>query len=90
MQLLNNEHKVFLSPLGDWRILDINGLIEFSCLEKFKNYRDPATYKSNPGKNNTIMPWAVYAHLDDFDIKAIYRYLRTLQPVNNAITKYPQ
>lgn len=39
MQLLNYEHKAFLSPLGDWRILDINGLIEFSCLEKFKNYQ---------------------------------------------------
>jgi hypothetical protein len=39
MQLLNYEHKVFLFPLSDWRILDINGLIELSYFEKFKNYQ---------------------------------------------------
>lgn len=59
-------------------------------LEKFKLYRDPASYKSNPGKNNSLMPWSMYANMDDFDIKAIYRYLRTIPPVNNVIVKYPQ
>ena len=58
-------------------------------LDKFRNYRDPVTYKTNPGKNNSIMPWAVYAHMDDFDIRAIYRYLRTIPPVNNVVVKYP-
>ena len=43
MQLLNYEYKVFLSPLGDWRILDINGLMEFSYFEKFKNYKYATT-----------------------------------------------
>lgn len=58
-------------------------------LEKFKFYRDPAVVKNNPGKNNTIMPWTMYAQMDDFDLKAIYRYLRTIPPVNNTIVKYP-
>ena len=36
------------------------------------------------------MPWTMYAQMDDFDIKAIYRYLRTIPPVNNTVVKYPQ
>jgi mono/diheme cytochrome c family protein len=71
-----------LTGIGKWT--------ETMFLEKFKNYRDPSTYTANPGKNNSMMPWAIYAHLDDFDIKAIYRYLRTIPPVNNVIVKYPQ
>jgi cytochrome c553 len=59
-------------------------------LEKFKLYRDPAMIKTNPGKNNSYMPWNKYALMDDFDIKAIYRYLRTIPPVNNMVVKYPQ
>jgi mono/diheme cytochrome c family protein len=58
-------------------------------LEKFKLYRDKAAYSANPGKNNSIMPWSMYANMDDFDIKAIYRYLRTIPAVNNHIDKYP-
>ena len=58
-------------------------------LDKFKNYRDKAAYSSNPGKNNSIMPWTLYANMDDFDLKAIYRFLQTLPPVNNKVEKYP-
>jgi len=63
---------------------------EAMFLEKFKLYRDKAAYSANPGKNNTLMPWTMYAQMDDFDIKAIYRYLRTIPPVNNLIEKYPK
>ena len=59
-------------------------------LEKFKLYRDPASYQSNPGKLNTIMPKTMYAGMDDFDIKAIYRYLHTIPAVNNLVEKYPK
>lgn len=58
-------------------------------LDKFKNYRDKAAYSSNPGKNNSIMPWTMYANMDDFDLKAIFRFLQTLPPVNNKVDKYP-
>ena len=63
---------------------------EAMFLDKFKNYRDKASYSANPGKNNSLMPWSMYAHMDDFDIKAIYRFLRTLPAVNNKIEKYPK
>lgn len=59
-------------------------------LEKFKLYRDKAAYSANPGKNNSIMPWTLYAQMDDFDIKAIYRYLRTIPAVPNLVEKYPK
>lgn len=58
-------------------------------LDKFKLYRDHAAYSSNPGKNNSVMPWSMYANMEDFDIKAIYRYLRTIPAVNNHVDKYP-
>ncbi len=58
-------------------------------LDKFKNYRDKAAYSANPGKNNSIMPWSMYANMTDFDIKAIYRFLQTLPAVNNKVEKYP-
>ena len=59
-------------------------------LDKFKLYRDPATYSSNPGKNNSIMPWSAFANMEDFDIKAIFKYLKTLPPAKNLVVKYPQ
>ena len=68
---------------------DIGKWSEAMFLEKFKLYRDRAAYSANPGKNNSIMPWSMYANMDDFDIKAIYRYLRTIPAVNNHIDKYP-
>jgi len=71
-----------LTGIGKWT--------EEIFLDKFKLYRDHAAYASNPGKNNSIMPWTMYAGMDDFDIKAIYRYLRTLPPVNNLVEKYPK
>ncbi|MEZ5028798.1 MAG: c-type cytochrome [Ferruginibacter sp.] len=59
-------------------------------LDKFKLYRDPAVYSANPGRNNSVMPWTAFTNMDDFDIKAIYKYLRTLPPVKNLVVKYPQ
>ncbi len=59
-------------------------------LDKFKNYRNSESYKMNPGKNNSIMPWTMYANMDDFDIRAIYRHLRTIPAVNNLVIKYPK
>jgi hypothetical protein len=38
MQILNNEHLLFLEPLADWRILDLKGLIELSQVERYKGY----------------------------------------------------
>jgi hypothetical protein len=71
-----------LTGIGKWT--------EEMFLEKFKAYRDPARFAANPGKINSIMPWSLFTKMDDFDIKAIYRYLRTVKPVNNYVEKYPK
>ncbi|MBK8521311.1 MAG: c-type cytochrome [Chitinophagaceae bacterium] len=71
-----------LTGIGKWT--------EEMFLEKFKGYRDPARFATNPGKINSIMPWSLFSKMDDFDIKAIYRYLRTVKPVKHAVEKYPK
>jgi hypothetical protein len=43
----------------------------------------------SPGQNNTIMPWTYYATMTAEDLGAIYDYLSSLKPVDNAVVKYP-
>lgn len=71
-----------ITGIGKWT--------EEMFLDKFKLFRSPDSYRLNPGKNNSIMPWSMYANMDDFDIKAIYRYLRSIPAVNNHVDKYPK
>jgi mono/diheme cytochrome c family protein len=33
----------------------------------------------------TPMPWALFARMDDVELKALYRYLRSIKPVSNKI-----
>lgn len=67
----------------------IGSWTEEKFLERFKHYRDAASYNTNPGKLNSIMPWVMYAGMDDFDIKAIYRYLQTIPAVKNKVETHP-
>lgn len=57
---------------------------------KFKDYRDPSFYNYNPGRKNTFMPWLSFSQLDDYDLKAIYAYLRTVKPISNKVEKFPE
>jgi mono/diheme cytochrome c family protein len=59
-------------------------------LAKFKNYRDPAGYSYDPGKNNSVMPWTIFCNMKDDDLKAVYAYLRTLKPIMHKVEKWPQ
>lgn len=59
-------------------------------LTKFKDYRDPSFYNYNPGRKNTFMPWLSFSQLDDYDLKAIYAYLKTVKPVSNKVEKFPE
>lgn len=43
----------------------------------------PPTIK--PGDFNTIMPWTMYAGMDETDLAAIYVYLSSLEPFNNRV-----
>lgn len=33
------------------------------------------------------MPWGMFSRMNDVELKALYRYLQTLQPIKNSITK---
>lgn len=62
---------------------------EEQFLNKFIPYREEKNYNFTVGRENTIMPLALYAGMTDADIKAIYAYLRTVPPIKNKVEKYP-
>jgi mono/diheme cytochrome c family protein len=68
--------------LGDWD--------EDFFLTRFKTYADSSFIPETVphGKFNTSMPWMQFSQLSDAEIKAIYAYLRTVNPVENAITVF--
>ncbi len=41
-----------------------------------------------PGRN-TVMPWIAFAGMSDADLGAIYDYLKTIKPVANKVTSFP-
>ena len=42
-----------------------------------------ARFRAGPLIKATIMPWAAYGRMTDDDVRAIYRYLRSLDPVEH-------
>lgn len=64
---------------------------EQEWLDKFAQYKD---YAANgppvvEPAMNTLMPWLVYASLDENDLRAMYAYLRTVPAVANAVVTHP-
>jgi mono/diheme cytochrome c family protein len=51
---------------------------ESSFINRFRAGR---VHKGSP------MPWGTFARMDDLDLKALYRYLHSLKPVKNKISK---
>lgn len=58
---------------------------------KFKQYQD-SSYVPAPvemGKDfQTIMPWMTYSGMTEEDLGAIFTYLQSLDPVDNAVEKF--
>lgn len=44
-------------------------------------------FKAGPVYKESPMPWAMMARMDDVELKAIYRFLQSLDPVENKIEK---
>lgn len=44
--------------------------------------------KLKAGEFNSIMPWTMYGKMHDEDLKAIYAYLKTVQPISHAVIKF--
>lgn len=69
----------------------IGSWTEQQFIDKFKGFEKPseATLSETERKQNTVMPMTAYAGMTREDLAAIYAYLRTLPPVVNRITKFP-
>ncbi|MFD2514387.1 cytochrome c [Pontibacter locisalis] len=59
-------------------------------VQRFKMYADPAmaSQKVDPNGMNTIMPWIMYAGMKEEDLRAIYKYLRTVEPNQNKVVRF--
>ncbi|MCE7053417.1 cytochrome c [Algoriphagus sp. AGSA1] len=70
------------SGIGTWT--------EGMFVRKFKQYLDSAYQlpKVAPGEYNSIMPWMMYAGMEEHDLKAIYTYLKTIEPIPNSVVKF--
>jgi hypothetical protein len=67
--------------LGNWT--------EDTFIARFKAYTDSVNVgKLAPNQVNTIMPWAMYGGMDTTDLRAIYAYLKTIQPVKNKVEHF--
>jgi mono/diheme cytochrome c family protein len=63
---------------------------EAAFLQKFKGNSATERVNANPGRENSIMPWSMYGKMKEDDLKAIYAFLRTVQPISNKVEKYPK
>jgi len=56
----------------------------------FKKYEDPTYVLPNvkPGEFQTLMPWAMYAGMEEEDISSIYDFLQTLEPFDNVVERF--
>lgn len=68
--------------IGNWT--------EEQFIMRFKLYDKPedSYSKYQKGTFNTIMPVYMYAGMKEEDLRAIYKYLRTVKPVNNQVITY--
>jgi|SRR5690554_411232 len=54
----------------------------FKAYDMENGYQPPVV---KPGEFNTIMPWTMYAGMDETDLSAIYTYLQSLEPIENKV-----
>ncbi|MFZ4619157.1 MAG: c-type cytochrome [Bacteroidota bacterium] len=68
----------------------IGGWTEEIFVEMFTQYRDSVSRNKNvnAGELNTAMPWMLFSGLKDDDIIAIYRFLKTVPPVEHRVEKF--
>jgi mono/diheme cytochrome c family protein len=67
--------------LGSWT--------EEMFVQRFKMYGENyVPEKLGPNDFQTIMPWMMYAGMNEDDLKAIFAYLKSLPPTDNKIEKF--
>jgi mono/diheme cytochrome c family protein len=63
---------------------------EQNFIQRFKLYADSSyvTPDVRPGEFNTLMPWTMYAGMDEEDLKSIYAYLKSKPAIQNTVVKF--
>lgn len=63
---------------------------EETFLKRFQQYADSSytPHEVEPNTFNTVMPWMMYSHMKESDLKAIYAFMRTLKPIKNEVEKF--
>jgi len=68
--------------LGNWT--------ETQFVARFKMHVDSSFVAPKVGEGDfqTIMPWIMYAGMEEDDLKAIFAYLQTIEPIENQVVKW--
>lgn len=67
--------------IGNWT--------EEMFVNRFKVYSDSSFILPTVESGfNTIMPWTIYSKIDDDDLKAIFAYLHSLEPINSQVVRF--
>jgi hypothetical protein len=64
---------------------------EQQFVDKFKAFEAPDDHVLTDAgqRQNTVMPWRMYAGMTREDLAAIYAFLRSQKPVTNRVEKWP-
>jgi mono/diheme cytochrome c family protein len=68
----------------------IGSWTEEQFVNRFKEYADSSFiyHEVEKGQFNTAMPWSMYSKMSEQELKAIYAYLRTADPVEHLVAKF--
>lgn len=69
-----------VTGIGSWN--------EDMFVARFKQYQDSNYVNPAVGPRDfqTVMPWTMYAGMEEDDLRAIFAYLQSLKPINNQIS----
>ncbi len=70
------------SGIGSWS--------EDQFVERFKYYGKEGyvAHKVNEREFQSVMPWTMYARMEEEDLRAIYQYLQTIEPVEHVMQRF--
>jgi cytochrome c2 len=69
------------------------GIGSWTCeqfVSRFKQYQSADYHPQKVGDKdfNTIMPWMMYSRMTESDLVAIYKFLRTVKPIDNTVNRF--
>ncbi len=63
---------------------------EETFVNRFKMYADSGFQVPmiEKGAFNTVMPWTMFAKMEETDLRALYAYMKTIRPIKNTVVKF--